>query len=188
MTKKELYNSLNYIDHTREKRGKMAQIVLGNPDLVRPLMEIVFMVSDPISIRACWALEYSAKHELKPILPHLNYFTQNLNTVQHESAIRPMAKMCELLLLDYFKQSGSISKNFVTEEHMEKIAATCFDWLIGDHKVASKAHSMTCLLLIGTKHPWIHPELKMVIEQNYADGSAAYKARGRMTLEKLKKM
>lgn len=186
MTKDELYNSLNYIDHTRERRGKMAKTILNNPDLVRPLMEIVFMVNDPISIKACWALEYSAKHKLKLILPHLDYFTQNLNTVQHDSAIRPMAKICELLMLDYFKKSDSISKNFITEEHLGKIATACFDWLIGDQKVAQKAYSMTCLLLIGSKHPWIHPELKMVLEQNYADGSAAYKARARLTLAKLK--
>ncbi|MGB3152866.1 MAG: adenylosuccinate lyase, partial [Maribacter sp.] len=63
----------------------------------------------------------------------------------------------------------------------------CFDWLIGNHKVAAKAYSMTCLLFLGRKFDWIHPELKLVLEQNYASGSAAYKARARMTLAKINK-
>jgi hypothetical protein len=74
----------------------------------------------------------------------------------------------------------------LTHNHLELITASCFDWLIGDHKVAAKVYAMTSLLLLGRKFEWIHPELKMVIEQNYASGSAAYKARARMTLEKLK--
>ncbi|PCJ93420.1 MAG: adenylosuccinate lyase [Flavobacteriaceae bacterium] len=185
MTKDELYNSLSYIDHTRKKRGEMAKIILGNLTLIRPLMGIVFMVKDPVSLRACWALEYTIKNNLSPILPHLDYFTENLNKVQHESAIRPMAKICELLVLDFFKKSNSISKTFITDEHLERIATVCFDWLIGENNVAPKAYSMTCLLLIGSKYSWIHPELKMVLEQNYEQGSAAYKARARITLAKL---
>jgi len=46
---------------------------------------------------------------------------------------------------------------------------------------------MTCLLLLGRKFDWILPELKMVLEQNYENGSAAYKARARMTIEKINK-
>lgn len=186
MTKDELYHSLNYVDHTREKRAIMAKRVLANPDLIPPLMEIVFMVDDPISIKACFALEYTAKNNLLPILPHLDLFTENLNVLRHESAIRPMAKMCELLLLDYYKKTGSITQGHIKDIHMERMATACFDWLIGDHKVATKAHSMTSLLLLGNKYAWIHPELKMVVEQNYAHGSAAYKARARHTLAKLK--
>ncbi|NJB72001.1 hypothetical protein GGR42_002492 [Saonia flava] len=186
MTKEELYNSLNFIDHTREKRGEMAKIILANPELIRPLMEIVFMVDDPISTKACWGLEFSAKHDIHPILPHIDYFIKNIHTIKHESSIRPMAKMCELMMLEYFKKNDSDIQEYINTKHLEQITTACFDWLIGDHKVAAKAHSMTCLLLIGSKFPWIHPELKMVLEQNYADGSAAYKARARHTLAKLK--
>lgn len=186
MTIDELNNKLNYLDHTREKRWNMAKQVIANPDLTLPLLKIAFMVDDPISTKAIWAIEYATKNDLSILLPHLTYFTKNLHTVHHESSIRPIAKMCELLMLDYFKKSNSISKIVINNEQLERIATVCFDWLIGDHKVAPKAHSMTCLLLLGSKFSWIHPELKMILEQNYAEGSAAYKARARMILAKLK--
>jgi hypothetical protein len=46
---------------------------------------------------------------------------------------------------------------------------------------------MTTLLLLGKDITWIHPELQVILKQNYDNGSAAYKARARMTLKALKK-
>ena len=63
----------------------------------------------------------------------------------------------------------------------------CFDWLITNQKVACQAYSMDALYLLGTEKEWIHPELKITLEQNISSQSAAYKARGRITLEKIKK-
>ena len=103
-----------------------------------------------------------------------------------DSAVRPMAKICEFLIKAYFAESGSDIQKNLTDHHLELIATTCFDWLIGEHKVAAKAYSMTSLLLLGRKFDWIHSELKIIIEQNYHNGSAAYKARARHTLAKLK--
>jgi hypothetical protein len=97
-----------------------------------------------------------------------------------------MAKICEYLIVAYFRKKDTDVKNVLTEKHLEEITSACFDWLIGNHKVAAQAYSMTCLLLLGRKFDWIHPELKMVLEQNYSSGSAAYKARARLTLEKIK--
>lgn len=186
MTKKELYQSLDYINATRRKRTEMATIVLSNTDLLEPLLEIAFDVDNPISSKACWILEYVAKENLDYILPHINLFSDNINSVKLDSSVRPMAKVCGYLIKAYFAKNKNKTQDSLTHNHLELIAASCFDWLIGDHKVAAKVYAMTSLLLLGRKFEWIHPELKMVIEQNYASGSAAYKARARMTLEKLK--
>ncbi|WP_378176144.1 hypothetical protein [Aquimarina sp. SS2-1] len=45
---------------------------------------------------------------------------------------------------------------------------------------------MTSLYLLGTEFDWVHPELKITLENNYHSGSAAYQARSRMILKKLK--
>lgn len=186
VTKEELHLSLNYINATRKKRMEMANMVMENSDLVEPLLEITFDVDDPISSKACWILEYVVKEDLSYILPHINFFSDNINSVKLDSSVRPMAKICEYLIIAYFSKNKNETQTTLTTQNLEQIATSCFDWLIGEHKVASKAYSMTTLLLLGRKFKWIHPELKMVIEQNYALGSAAYKARARMTLEKLK--
>lgn len=187
MTKVELHEALNYVNHSREKRLEMAQLILDTPHLVHPLLEIAFDVSDPISFRACWVLEYTLKQHLSYLFPYIDLFTAQVHTVQLDSSIRPMAKICECLIISYFSKKKTDTQNILKEEHLEKITTTCFDWLIGDHKVAAKAYSMTSLFLLGKKYPWVHPELRMVLEQNYHQGSAAYKARARHTFEKLKK-
>jgi len=186
VTKEALYNALNYVNHSREKRQEMANLVSGNPKLIDPLFAIAFLVDDPVSSRACWVLEFTITAQLELIVPHLDFFTKNIGTLRLDSSIRPMAKICEHLITDYFSMQRKISGKHLNENHLERITSACFDWLIGDNKVAAKAYSMTSLYYLGTKYDWIHSELRMVIEQNYVKGSAAYKARARHTLKKLK--
>lgn len=187
MTKSELYESLNYVNHSREKRTEMSTLVLNHPDLIMPLIQICFEADNPISSRACWVMEFTAKENISYIFPYLDTFTASLGTLHLDSSVRPIAKICECLIKSYFSRVENLTQKTLTNLHLEQITTACFDWLIGDHKVAAKAYSMTSLLLLGRKFDWIHPELKMVLEQNYNEGSAAYKARARMTLEKIRK-
>ncbi len=164
----------------------MAALILNDPKLMKHLVDIAMTDDDPISSRACWVLEFVAKQELSFIFPYLEDFTARLGDVKLHSSVRPIAKICEILVKAYFSRKPNPVQNTLTEVYLERIATACFDWLIGDHKVAGQAYSMTSLLLLGRKFDWILPELKMVLEQNYANGSAAYKARARMTLAKIK--
>ncbi len=183
---KELYHRLDYVNHSREKRQEMANLVVNNPELIKPLLDIAFDVDKTISSRACWVLEFTTKFELSFINPYLDYFTENLGKVHLDSSVRPIAKICEYLVLSFYSKTKNNIQEVVNERHLERITTACFDWLISDQKVAAKAYSMTCLFLLGKTFDWVHPELRMIIEQNYDTGSAAYKARGRMILKKLK--
>jgi len=186
MTYIELYNALNYVDHSRAKRMEMSNLVLNDPSLIAPLMEIAFQVDDPLSCKACWILEFTTKERLDHLFPHMDNFVKNIGSVHLDPAVRPVAKICELLMESYFQSRNCETCKILNKKHLERITSACFDWLIGDHKVAAKAYSMTSLMLLGRKFDWIHPELRMILEQNYQNGSAAYKARARMTLAKLK--
>jgi len=186
MTKEALLQKLDYVDHTRKKRGEMANLVLSQPYLIPFLLEIAFENQNETSDRAIWVAEYATKQNLRLLIPHIDLFTKNLQNVKREQGIRPIAKMCELVLVSYYSKKETESKKSITKKYLKRIATACFDWLIGNHKVASKAHAMTSLYLLGKDFEWIHPELKMVIEQNYASGSAAYKARARRVLSQLK--
>lgn len=186
MTEQELYKKLEYTDHTREKRAKMAALIMDNPDLVASLLAIISRVDDIISCRASWVLESVFRKDKAILYPYLDKFTMLLYKVTLDSAVRPMAKVCELLIISYYSKTPNHSRKFINSQHLELITSACFGWLIGDHKVAAKAYSMTALFLLGTTFDWIHPELKVVLERNYSAGSAAYKARARMVLKKMK--
>lgn len=186
MNKAQLYEHLDYVNHSRKKRIEMAMLVSENPKMVEPLLEIAFADVNPISSKACWVMEFTAKENLPYLFPYIDRFTETMGSLKLDSSVRPMAKICEYLTTAYFIKEDSKVKHVLKEKNLEEITAACFDWLIGDHKVAPKAYSMTCLLLLGRKYDWIHPELQMVLEQNYSSGSAAYQARARMTLAKIK--
>lgn len=185
MKEQELYEKLEFTDHTREKRGKMTALVLENPSLIAPLLSIILRVDDNISCRASWILESVVRKDKGLLYPYLDQFTLLLGKVKLDSAVRPIAKVCELLLLGYYSKTPNHSRKFMNSQHLERITTACFDWLIGNHKVAAKAYAMTSLHLLGTTFDWIHPELSIILEQNYHTGSAAYKARARMVLKKL---
>ncbi|MBD0776611.1 adenylosuccinate lyase [Maribacter sp. ANRC-HE7] len=185
MTQDDLIKSLDYVNATREKRMHMAHLVLQKPELIEPLLQIAFKGKAPICNKACWILEFVLKKDLNPILPYIDIFTKNIHLLKLDSSVRPMAKICEIITKAYYSKKQNEIKSVLTPKHLELIGSTCFDWLIGEYKVAAKAYSMTSLLLLGRTFDWIHPELKMVLERNYASGSSAYKARARMTLERL---
>ena len=182
MTTVELYKVLNYVNATRKKRLEVSRIILNNPHLISPLMAIAFKDNGEFSSKACWILEFVAKKDIRLILGNIDAFVLGMSKVKLDSSVRPIAKICEILMKAYFSKSVNEVQNSIKENHLEKITTSCFDWLIGEHKVAAKAYSMTSLYLLGEKFNWIHSELQMVLEQNYHSGSAAYKARAKKIL------
>ncbi|GAL78179.1 hypothetical protein JCM19274_4678 [Algibacter lectus] len=54
MTTEQLYNELNYVNHSREKRLFYSKMVINNPALIPKLLDLLFMVDDKLSPRAAW--------------------------------------------------------------------------------------------------------------------------------------
>ncbi len=187
MTTAEFYEELNYVNHSREKRLHYANLVIDNPELISKLLDILFMVDDKISPRAAWVLEFMCSKNLDSIIPYLDEFTEKINKVYLDSAVRPVAKICELLALAYTSKEDSKIKKALKNVHKERIIETCFDYMINDEKVAPKAYSMSTLFLFGNEYDWIHPELVLILERDFHLQSAAFKARSRHILKKIKK-
>ncbi|MBQ0734299.1 adenylosuccinate lyase [Aquimarina celericrescens] len=180
-----LVDILNTVDHSREKRNYFANLILDNPQSLPELLSICEKVDDEISCKASWALEYLCKKNLTAILPYLDQIIGITSKVYQHPSVRPMAKIFECLIIAYYQKKSNEVNKYLTQTHREKITEICFDWLITDQKVAPQAYSMTTLYLLGTEFDWVHPELKIILENNYNMGSAAYKARSRMILKKL---
>ena len=186
MTTEQLYNELNYVNHSREKRLYYANLVIDNPELIPKLLEILFMVNDKISCRAAWVFEFMCGENLESSIPYLDSFTDNMSKVHQDSAVRPVAKVCEYLVKAYYSKHDNKIKTSLTEKHKEKIIEACFDWMINDEKIAPKAYAMNSLFLLGKDYDWIHPELVMILERDYQMQSSGFKARARHILKKLK--
>ncbi|SNR43376.1 hypothetical protein SAMN04488009_1676 [Maribacter sedimenticola] len=185
MTKEMLCNALNYINASREKRGEMAATILSQPSLIPLLIEIMKDDKAPLSAKASWVLEFVAKDDIHHIFHNIQPFKDALPYLSLESSIRPASKICELLVSYHY---GDGPKYKLTKTELNTIAEVAFDWLIGEHKVATKAYAMTTLFSLGKSIDWIHPELEQILKLNFEYGSAAYKARARMTLKAIEKL
>lgn len=186
MTTEQLYEELQYVNHSRENRLKYAHLVIDNPKLIPKVLDILFNVDDKKSHRAAWLLEFVARNNLETILPYLDRITKEMHKVHLDSAVRPMAKICELLIEAYYSKHDNPVKYALKPEHKEHIVECCFDWMINDEKIAPKAYSMSCLYLLGQDYDWIHPELVLILERDFQMQSSGFKARAKQILKKIK--
>ncbi|MFD1615247.1 adenylosuccinate lyase [Gelatiniphilus marinus] len=187
MTTQELYNELSHVNHSREKRLYYANLVINNPGLISKLLEIMLWVDDKASPRAAWVFEFMCKKNIDAIIPYLDTFTENMHKVHIDSAVRPVAKICEFLATAYYSKTENDIQTALTETHKERIIEVCFDYMINDEKVAPKAYSMSTLFLLGKEYDWVYPELSRILEDDFHKQSAAFKARARHILKKIKK-
>nr|WP_262920473.1 adenylosuccinate lyase [Hanstruepera flava] len=163
-----------------------ANLVIDNPNLIPKLLEILFMVDDKVSCRAAWVFEFMCGENLEAAIPYLDTFTENFGKVHLDSAVRPVAKVCEYLTKAYYSKTDNKIKMALTPKHKERIIEACFDYMINDEKIAPKAYAMNTLFLLGQDYDWIHPELALILERDYQMQSSGFKARARHILKKIK--
>lgn len=172
----------------RENRQRVANIVLENQNLFKDLVSITFDVENKVSIKAAWILEWICTHyNLNWMIPHLDEFTKNISRVVFDSATRPCAKICEHLANAYYSKNRNEIQNSLTQEHINDIIETGFDWLITPQKIAVRGYTMTTLYWFGLEKDWVHPELKHLIETKIIHESKGCKARGKYVLEMIEK-
>lgn len=183
MTTEQLYDQLNYVDSTKASRLEFAQQILNQPELTPVLLELIFKVEDALSPKAAWILEVACGENLNILLPYLDHFTLKMPTVHFDSAVRSMAKICEYLTKAFYINSDPEVKTHLKSEHKERIIELCFDYMINDNKTAPKAYSMQTLFLLGKEYSWIHPELATILQRDFQQESAGFKARARHILK-----
>lgn len=180
----ELQLKLDYVNAYRENRLRTAQEILDNNHYFDELVRICFSPSDKNNHKACWVLEFVSYEKLIWLQPHLDFFCSNLKMLKDESAIRPIAKIMQLLVKSHYNKNEM--GILLSEANIQDCIETSFDWLINDIKVATKAYSIRTLYLLGNHFDWIHLELKTILEKDYADHSPAYKAVAKEVLKKIK--
>lgn len=180
----ELQQKLECVNGHRISRQQTALYIVENPAYFKELIAICFTPSYSESYKACWVLEFVAYEKLEWFNNYLDYYCENLKQITNESSIRPLAKITQLLLKSHYNKIES--KIFFSETQIQNCIEICFDWLITDTKVATKAYCMRTLYLLGQHYDWIHPELKIILDKDYILHSAAYKAVAREVLKKIK--
>ena len=167
----------------RKSRDASRDFVISYPETLADVVFFAFDVNDKDSHKACWILELVAYERLEWFVPHLDFISASISKLTDESSIRPLAKICQLLAEAHYKKSTTTITLSATQ--LENITEACFDWLINNTKVAAKAYAMRTLLILGKHSEWIYPELRIILEKDYQQHSAGYKAAARDVLKQI---
>ncbi len=176
----EFQKRLDSVTGYKASRQQYANEVLANLELFHELFRLCFQTSANTS-KACWVLELVCYKKLTWLQEYLDFFCSNIKNLTDDGAIRAISKVCLLLTISHFKKKEII----LSENQLQQITETCFDWLIKDTKVASKCYAIRSLHLLGKQYDWVYPELKIILEKDYRHHSAAYKAVAREILKKI---
>ncbi|MGD1946283.1 MAG: hypothetical protein ACFB0A_08505 [Croceivirga sp.] len=189
MTSEELEQRLYAERMDKTKIDSLVVQLLEFPELVGNLLNATLKQDkSKENFNACWALEHLMRKRLDYLLPHIDRLIALLPQITWESSIRPIARILEALNEAFFIKKEATFISSITLEHQEIMTEVCFDWLIGEHKVATKVFAMTSLFYLGERFQWIRPELKSVLELQIIDGTAGFKNRGTKTLSLLKEL
>jgi hypothetical protein len=165
----------------RKSRDFNSECVFGEPALLSDLMEIALDPQNKIHFKACWILELVLEKHIDWLSPYLDGFCSLLPSYSHDGALRSVSKICL-----FASKKHIASGDFLSGLQVQQITDNCFDWLISDQKVATKAYAMRALFEFGKLNDGIYPVLRPILEQDYAMHSAAYKAATKDLLRRMK--
>lgn len=165
----------------RPIRDEISGMVMNDASLLTEIMEMALDLKNKNHHKACWSLELVMEEDIKWLNPYLATLCEKLSDYKHEGALRSISKIVMFASIE-----DSRHNNFLTADMRQKMTEACFDWLIGNMKVATKAYAMRALFYLGKKDDWIYPELKVILQQDFANHSAAYKAAAKDLLKKIK--
>jgi hypothetical protein len=181
--KTELVSKIDQSTAHRKSREQLSNYIIRNLGILTEFVEIAFDTSNKNHVKTFWSLELVCQKKLKLFVPYLDLFCEVLPKLKDDSSIRPATKICFFLSKSNHRKNG-IS---ITQEQEHLLIEALLDRLIQNEKVAAKVYSMKALFVLGKKYNWVHDELKNIIEQDYANHSAAYQAATRNLLKKLNK-
>ncbi|HSD14837.1 MAG TPA: hypothetical protein VLB74_09340 [Flavobacterium sp.] len=176
--KEILFSRLEKSNASTECRNGLRDFIFDHPEQLKDLIAFGTDLYNKNHHKAVWIMEMIAEVKTEMLLPHINTICETISGYKHDSAIRGMSRVAYFL---------GTSKNItLTEFQKEKLIEICLDWLIRDERVACKAYAMKTLVHFGKKEPWINEELREIIDRDYAQQSAGYKAVAREVLGKIK--
>lgn len=169
----------------RPIREALSNEVSQNPALLKELMSVFLNTEDKNHHKACWVSELVYEQHIDWLFPYMDIFCKTLQAYTHDGALRSVSKIC-LFSANHHLKKQKAKEVFLTDEQLELMIESCFDWLITDQKVATKAYAMRALYSFGKVKDWVYPELKVILQQDYPNHSAAYKMASKEILQKIR--
>lgn len=176
---KPFFNHINESNASLDSRKYLWNFASKNPNLMPDLVVFATDLSNKNHYKAVWIIEMLSETHTELLLPFIKQICDAAPNYKHESAIRAISRTILFL---------TTSKKIILEkEHQKKCIETSLDRLISEAKIASKVYAMYTLAHFAKNEDWIKEELLMIINKDFANQSAGYKAATRAVLLQLSK-
>ena len=94
----------------RSYRDEAAEAVINTPEILPDLVDKVFDTEDPLHIKAAWILELVCLHDCSLLNDHIVRFINGMSELTHESALRPVSKICSIWCTYYFSNESAVKR------------------------------------------------------------------------------
>lgn len=170
------------INAKRLYRDRARDFVLDHPQYIPLLIQHLCDPDSELHVRAAWVTELVYLKRPDFIEPSLNSIIPVLASLSNESVLRPVAKIFAIYTSG-MQSAGS--PPLFDKASEELLIEACFDWLIQEHKIATKVFAMDVLLFYSTSYAWIKEALISILEKDTDSSSSGYRAHSRKILKKL---
>lgn len=138
------------------------------------LFLFMFRQKDPIAWRAAWIIDGCDEKEPSLSKKHLSKIINSLQEFRSHGVRRSFLRL--------------LSRHNIPEKEQGKLADLCFQYMVSElQPVAVKVYAMQILFNLTRIYPELSRELITVIEDQYDNNSAGFKARGKLILRQLEK-
>lgn len=163
-------------EHSKAQAQKIANWAVSSKENLDAFIDVFLNSHYRINQRAAWSLGIIGKEHPEKIKPYMGLLIENLR----KEPIHDAVKRNTVRFLQDVK---------IPEIHRGTLADICFSFLADPKEpVAIKVFSMSALLNITKEHPELKNELKLLIEEQFEDGTAGFKSRGAKVLKALEKI
>ena len=160
-------------DHSKKQASRIQQYIGNNPVLFDELVNVFLEGPYRVTQRAAWPLSLCVEKHPELAKPHLKALIKNLARAnQHDAVKRNTFRL--LQYVDIPKKIHGITVDAcvgVLQNRKEPIAVRVF--------------AMTTLTNIAMKYPEMIDEVKLIVEDQMAVGSAGIISRGKKMLKQL---
>lgn len=139
------------------------------------LKGLVFHDNDPVAWRAAWFMDSSDEQNPGLAEQFIPDIIRELPELKSSGALRSLLRM--------------LSRYKIPEEEQGLLIDLCFGYMVSElYPVAVKVHAMQIIYNHALIYPELKEELRTIIEDQTANNSVGFMARGRRIIEQLDKL
>jgi hypothetical protein len=160
-------------EHSKKQCDRIVDYIGNDRERFAVLVKLFFNGEYRITQRAAWPLSYCVRRHPGLIQPYFKSLLDNLERKDiHVAVTRNTLRLL---------QDVTIPKKF-----HGRVMSICFDLLQSpDTAIAVKAFSLTVLQHLSIEYPDIRQELRLIIEEQWEQASAAFRSRARKVLKSM---